>query len=237
MRKSICTEVRPDLMRILLIEDEIQLARKVVSSLEQAGHELRMTNCGEGALQILKDTAFDLLVVDIRLPGIDGFEVLRRLKENQISTRILMLTAAGDVQDKVTALRFGADDYLTKPFAMQELLARVDALGRRYPQEPTVTLRVADLVLDLSTQQLQRAGRRIELSPREFGLLRVFLREPGRIFSRTELCERIWHRQHEYDTKLVEVFVGRLRKKIDGASEVPLIKTVRHLGYGIGEQV
>lgn len=222
-------------MRILLVEDEIQLASKVVSSLEQRGHELRMTNCGETALQILDVFAFDLLVIDVRLPGIDGFEVLRQLRKKQISSRVLMLTAAGELHDKVNALQLGADDYLTKPFAMQELLARIEALGRRYPQEPKVTLRVGDLVLDLSTHQLHRAGRKIELSPRELALLRVLLREPGRIFSRTELCERIWHRQHEYDTKLVEVFVGRLRKKVDGASEVSLIKTVRHLGYSIEE--
>jgi len=224
-------------MRILVIEDEIQLARKVVSSLEQAGHDLRVTDRGEIALRVLDDTTFHLLVVDVRLPGIDGFEVLCQLKKKQISSRVLMLTAAGEIQDKVNAFRLGADDYLTKPFAMQELLARVEALGRRYPQEPAVKLKIADLVLDLSTHELQRAGRRIELSAREFALLRVLIREPGRIFTRTELCERIWHRQHEYDTKLVEVFVGRLRKKIDGASEVPLIKTVRHLGYGIAEPV
>ena len=224
-------------MRIFMIEDEIQLARKVVSSLEQAGHELKMTSRGEIALRMLDDTVFDLLVIDVRLPGIDGFEVLRQLREKQISSRVLMLTAADEVQDKVNALRLGADDYLTKPFAMQELLARVEALGRRFPQEPKVTLRVADLVLDLSTHQLRRAGRKIELSPRELALLRVLLREPGRIFTRAELCERIWQRQHEYDMKLVEVFIGRLRKKINGTSEMPLIKTVRHLGYSIGKPV
>jgi DNA-binding response OmpR family regulator len=220
-------------MRILVIEDEIQLARKVVSSLEQAGHEVRTTNRGETALNLLYDSAFDLLVIDVRLPGVDGFEVLRQLRSLQMTSRVLMLTAAGEVQDKVNALGLGADDYVTKPFAMQELLARVEALGRRYPQEPTVKLKVADLVLDLSAQQVHRAGRRIELSARELALLRILLREPGRVFTRTELCERIWHRQHDYDTKLVEVFVGRLRKKIDGTSEVSLIKTVRHLGYSI----
>jgi|SRR5215469_11447682 len=220
-------------MRILVIEDEIQLARKVVSSLEQAAHEVRMTNRGDTALHLLDDSAFDLLVIDVRLPGIDGFEVLRQLRNRQRTSRVLMLTAAGEVHDKVNALGLGADDYVTKPFAMQELLARVEALGRRYPQEPAVQLKIADLVLDLSSQQVHRAGRRIELSARESALLRILLREPGRVFTRTELCERIWHRQHDYDTKLVEVFVGRLRKKIDGASAVPLIKTVRHLGYSI----
>lgn len=220
-------------MQILVIEDEIQLARRVSSSLQQAGHELRTTNRGETALSLLENTTFDLLLIDVRLPGIDGFEVLRQLRRQKIASRVLMLTAAGDVQDKVNALRLGADDYLTKPFAMQELLARVEALGRRYPQEPTMTLKVADLVLDITTQRLHRGGREIELSAREFALLRVLVREPGRVFTRTELCERIWQRQHEYDTKLVEVFIGRLRKKIDGFSEVPLIKTVRHLGYGI----
>jgi DNA-binding response OmpR family regulator len=224
-------------MRILVIEDEIQLARKLVSGLEQAGHDLRMTNRGETALRVLDDTTFDLLVIDIRLPGIDGFEVLRQLKKKEMSSRVLMLTAAGELQDKVDALRLGADDYLTKPFAMQELLARVEALGRRYPQEPAVRLKIADLVLDLSTHELHRAGRRIELSARELALLRVLLREPGRIFTRTELCERIWHRHHEYDTKLIEVFIGRLRRKIDAPCEVPLIKTVRYLGYSITEPI
>jgi len=224
-------------MRILVIEDEIQLARKLVSGLEQAGHELRMTNRGETALQMLDHMTFDLLVIDVRLPGIDGLEVLRQLKKKEMSSRVLMLTAAGELEDKVNALQLGADDYLTKPFAMQELLARVEALGRRYPQEPAVKLKVADLVLDLSTHELRRAGRRIELSARELALLRVLLREPGRIFTRTELCERIWHRHHEYDTKLVEVFIGRLRKKIDAPCEVPLIKTVRYLGYSITEPI
>lgn len=220
-------------MQVLVIEDEIQLMRKISSSLEQASHEVQTTTRGENALSLLRDSYFDLLVVDVRLPGINGFEVLRELRKRQIPSRVLMLTAAGDVQDKVNALRLGADDYLTKPFAMQELLARVEALGRRYPDEAKLTLQVGDLTLDVATQQLTRAGRRIELSARELALLRVLMREPGRVFTRTELCERIWQRQHEYDTKLVEVFIGRLRKKIDGPFAVALIKTVRHIGYAI----
>ncbi len=220
-------------MRILVVEDETQLARQIASSLEQAGHELCLTNGGERALHRIQNSHFDLIVLDVRLPGIDGFEVLRQARKERLSSRVLMLTANGEVQDKVLALQLGADDYLTKPFAMQELLARVEALGRRYAEEPKLTLRVADLSLDLSSRELRRGGRKIDLSAREFALLRILLREPGRVFTRTELCERIWQRQHEYDTKLVEVFIGRLRKKIDGPSETPLIQTIRHIGYTI----
>jgi DNA-binding response OmpR family regulator len=141
-----------------------------------------------------------------------------------------VLTARGELNDRVTGLQLGADDYLAKPFAMQELLARVRALGRRYAEEPDVTLRVADLTLNLVDHEVQRAGQSIELSARELTLLKVLMREPGRIFTRIELCERVWEREHEYDTKLVEVFVGRLRKKVGSP---PLIQTVRHAGYTI----
>ena len=220
-------------MQILVIEDEIQLARKVVASLEQGAHHVQVATRGENALRVLDGSYFDLLILDVGLPGMNGLELLRELRARQIPSRVLMLTAAGELQDKVSALRLGADDYLTKPFAMQELVARVDALGRRYPQEPNVVLQVDDLSLDLSTHEVRRSGNRIELSAREFALLKVLLREPGRIFTRTELCERIWQRQHEYDTKLIEVFIGRLRKKIDDPFSRPLIKTVRHLGYSI----
>ena len=141
-----------------------------------------------------------------------------------------MLTVRGAVDDRVTGLQLGADDYLPKPFAMQELVARVRALGRRYPEEPSMSLRVADLTLDLATHNAYRGTQRIELSPRELMLLKVLMREPGRVFTRTELCERVWEHAHEYDTKLVEVFIGRLRKKI---GDPPVIHTVRHVGYTI----
>lgn len=166
------------------------------------------------------------------LPGIDGFEVLRRLRERRISSRVLMLTARGDVNDRVTGLQLGADHYLAKPFAMQELLARVRALGRRYAEEPALELRVHDLTFNLADQAVYRGNRHIELSSRELTLLKVMMREPERVFTRTELCERVWEREHEYDTKLVEVFIGRLRKKI---AAPPLVHTVRHIGYTIRE--
>jgi DNA-binding response OmpR family regulator len=166
------------------------------------------------------------------LPGIDGFEVLRRLRAAKIDARVLILTARGEVSDRVTGLGLGADDYLAKPFAMQELVARVSALGRRFPEKAPVELRLGDLVLNLVDRKLNRGPRRIELSARELTLLRVLMREPGRIFSRTELCERVWERDHEYGLKLVEAFISRLRKKIDSP---PLIHTVRYMGYTIRE--
>lgn len=217
-------------MHILVVEDEVRLSRHISSALMQAGHDPVVVHDGETALGEVEDKPFDLLVLDVGLPGIDGFEVLRRLRAKKMSHRVLILTARGELNDRVTGLQLGADDYLAKPFAMQELLARVRALGRRYAEEPEVTLRVGDLTLDLVQQEVHRGNRQIELSAREMTLLRVLMREPGRVFTRIELCERVWEREHEYDTKLVEVFIGRLRKKI-GAP--PLVHTVRHTGYTI----
>src|SRR6266480_898075 len=217
-------------MRILIVDDEVRLARHIASALTEAGHDPVIVHDGESAVKKAADIPFDLIVLDVGLPGIDGFEVLRRLREMGISTRVLVLTARGQVQDRVTGLELGADDYLAKPFAMQELVARVRALSRRFPEKPAIDLRVDDLVLNLADHTVHRAGRPIELSARELTLLKVMMREPGRVFTRTELCERVWERQHDYDMKLVEVFVGRLRKKI---GDPPLIHTVRHVGYTI----
>ena len=217
-------------MRILVVEDDIQLARQVGSALTEAGHDSVIVHNGERALDKAKETPFDLIVLDIILPGMDGFDILRHLRSQHMASRVLMLTARGEVKDRVTGLQLGADDYLPKPFVMRELVARVNALGRRYPEEPVLTLRVGDLTLDVVNHQVHRGSRRIELSARELMLLKVLMREPGRVFTRTELCERVWEHAHEYDTKLVEVFIGRLRKKI---GDPPLIRTVRYVGYTI----
>jgi DNA-binding response OmpR family regulator len=220
-------------MRILIIEDEAKLARHIASALTEAGHDPAIAHDGEVGVQKARETVFDLIVLDVGLPGMDGFAVLRRLRGTGLTARILMLTARGEVSDRVTGLQLGADDYLSKPFAMQELLARVRALGRRYAEEPALVLNVGDVTLHLADQQVHRGTRAIELSSRELTLLKTLMREPGRIFTRTELCERVWERKHEYDTKLVEVFIGRLRKKLDTP---PLIHTVRHVGYTIREE-
>src|SRR5205814_6065245 len=212
-------------MRVLVVEDEVRLARQIASALTEAGHDPIIVHDGERALREAASTPFVLIVLDIILPRMDGFNVLRHLHSQHIASRVLMLTARGEVKDRVTGLQLGADDYLPKPFAMTELVARVNALGRRYPEEPALSLRVGDLALDLVNHQVYRGSRRIELSARELMLLKVLMREPGRIFTRTELCERVWEHEHEYDTKLVEVFVGRLRKRI---GDHPLIRSVRY---------
>src|ERR1041385_8821530 len=199
-------------MRILVVEDDAQLARQIASALTEAGHDPTVVHDGERALDKTKQKPFDLMVLDVILPGIDGFDVLRHLRSEHMASRVLMLTARGEVKDRVTGLQLGADDYLPKPFAMGELVARVNALGRRYPEQPGLNLQVADLTLDLATHDVHRGANRIELSPRELMLLKVLMREPARVFTRTELCEQIWEHSHEYDTKLVEVFIGRLRR-------------------------
>jgi DNA-binding response OmpR family regulator len=219
-------------VRILIVEDEVPVARQIASALTEAGHDPKGVHDGEGALDEMRKTPFDLIVLDIILPGMDGFDVLRHLRSQHMTSRVLMLTARREVKDRVTGLQLGADDYLPKPFAMRELVARVNALGRRYPEEPVLNLQVGNLTLDLPTHDVHRGAERIELSPRELMLLKVLMREPGRVFTRTELCERVWEHEHEYDTKLVEVFIARLRKKI---GDPPLIHTVRYVGYTISE--
>jgi DNA-binding response OmpR family regulator len=217
-------------MRILVVDDDIRLSRQIATALIEAGHDPVVIHEGESALHQAANGHFDLIVLDIGLPQMDGFEVLRRLRSRHVASRVLVLTARGEVKDRVTGLQLGADDYLPKPFATQELVARVRALGRRYAEEPALDLRVGDLTFDLANHEVYRDTRQIELSARELMLLRVLMREPGRVFTRTELCERVWEHAHEYDTKLVEVFIGRLRKKI---GDPPLIHTIRHVGYTI----
>jgi DNA-binding response OmpR family regulator len=221
-------------MHILVVEDNIPLTRRISAALMQAEHDPIVIHDGESALHAAAEGVFDLIVIDIGLPRMDGFELLRRLRSLHVKSRVLMLTVRDEIKDRVTGLQLGADDYLAKPFSMSELVARINALGRRYPEEPVVTLQVGDLTLDLVDHEVYRDTRRIELSARELMLLKVLMREPGRVFSRTELCQRVWEHEHEYDTKLVEVFIGRLRRKI---GEPELIHTVRHVGYTIRQPV
>jgi len=221
-------------MRILVIEDERQLARHLSGALSRQGHTVSDQNDGALGLALALKEPPDLIVLDLGLPGMDGFEVLKRLHQAGCPARVLILTARGEIEDRVKGLKAGADDYLTKPFSMDELVARVEALGRR-GMTPTATdiLRLADLQMDVYHHRVTRAGQVIALSPREFELLLVLLQEPGRVFSRTELCERVWQRDHEYDTRTVEIFITRLRKKIDNGFAPQLLHTLRSVGYTI----
>ncbi|MBI2512490.1 MAG: response regulator transcription factor [Opitutae bacterium] len=218
-------------MRILVLEDEQQLARHIVSALTRHGHVATAEHDGNAGVRRALTDRPDLIVLDLNLPGLDGFGVLAQVRAGGGAARVLMLTARGEVEHRVAGLRAGADDYLAKPFAMDELLARIEALGRR-GTAPTAEdlLAVADLRVDAHRRTVARGGVPIELSPREFDLLLVLMQEPGRVFSRGEICERVWHREHEYHTRTVEIFIGRLRKKIDASGPV-LIHTVRSVGY------
>jgi len=222
-------------MRILVVEDEVKLAGHLARALEHDGHDPKIAYDGKVALVEARDGSYDLIILDVELPRMDGFEVLKQLRALGVGTRIIMLTARGETPDKIAGLTGGADDYLTKPFAMKELLARVNAVGRRFVSPTGPNLQVGGLKLKLDERQAYRGERCIELSERECALLEVLMREPTRIFSRVELSERVWSREHEYDTKLIEVFIGRLRKKLDDGSGEPMIKTVRHLGYTLRE--
>lgn len=221
-------------MRILVIEDEPQLARHVTRGLSRHGHEVAAVSDGAAGLQTALERPPDLIVLDLNLPSLDGFSVLARLREAKCPVRVIILTARGELEHRIKGLKAGADDYLAKPFSMEELVARVEALGRR-SAAPAASdlLQVADLQMDVQHRRVTRGGKIIQLSPREFDVLQVLMQESGRVFSRTELCERVWQRDHEYDTRTVEIFIARLRKKVDAGFNEALIHTQRSVGYSV----
>jgi len=224
-------------MRILVIEDERQLSRHVTHALERAGHSATARYDGAEGLAAALANPPDLVILDLNLPGLEGMAVLSGLREAASPARVLILTARGEVEHRIKGLKAGADDYMAKPFSMDELVARVEALGRR-GATPTAAdlLEVGDLHMDVHHRRVARSGRPVALSPRELDLLQVLMQEPGRVFSRTELCERVWQRDHEYDTRTVEIFITRLRKKVDAGFARPLIHTVRSIGYTISPE-
>lgn len=219
-------------MRILVIEDEPELARHISRALTRHGHVAAAVHDGAEGLRAALNDPPDLIVLDLNLPVLGGLEVLARLRQAGSPARVIILTARGEVEHRVRGLKAGADDYLAKPFSLDELMARVEAMGRR-GATPTAAdrLKIADLVMDVQHRRVTRAGKTVALSPREFDVLQVLMQEPGRVFSRTELCERVWQREHEYDTRTVEIFITRLRKKVDSTFAPPLIHTQRNVGY------
>ncbi len=223
-------------MYILMVEDERRLAQVVRKVLEEEGHTVDVAHDGEDGLAMAMDGSHDVIVLDILLPGIDGFEVCQRLRAGRVDTPVLLLTALDAVDDRVHGLDAGADDYLPKPFAFQELLARLRALGRRRVQarEPT-RLEVEDLALDLSRRRAERAGKSIELSPKEFSLLEFLMRNEGRVVTRSQILDHIWGYDYSPDSNLVDVYVTYLRRKVDRGHDRSLIRTVRGAGYALGD--
>ena len=223
-------------MYILVVEDERRLAQVVRKVLEEEGHTVDVAHDGEDGLAMAMDGSHDVIVLDILLPGIDGIEVCQRLRAGRVDTPILLLTALNAVDDRVRGLDAGADDYLPKPFAFQELLARLRALGRRRVQarEPD-QIQTADLVLDLRRRRAERAGKTIELSPKEFSLLEFLLRNEGRVVTRSQILDHVWGYDYSPDSNLVDVYVTYLRRKVDRGHKSSLIRTVRGAGYALGD--
>ena len=218
-------------MKLLVVEDDRTVGHYVKRGLEEAQYIADWATDGVVALEMLQATAYDLVVLDLRLPGMTGLEVLRTVRDRGQAMPILVLTAQDGVEFKVDALRAGADDYVTKPFAFEELLARIEALSRRPRQLSARLLTIADLELDLDAREVRRAGTAIELTPKEYTVLEYLMRHPGRVMSRTLITEYAWDYHFDPGTNIVDVVINRLRKKIDAGFPRKLVHTVRGVGY------
>jgi len=222
-------------MRVLIVEDEKTLANLIKEGLEDESFSVDIAYDGEEGLFLAENEPYDIIVLDIMLPKIDGIELLRRIRENRIKTPVLLLTAKSAIEDKVEGLNSGADDYLTKPFSFEELLARIRAILRRAFGETRNIVKVADLELNLDTHEVKRAGRKIELSSREYALLEYLVLNKNKLLTRTQITEHIYDYYFEFDSNVIDVTVARLRKKIDKGFEKKLIYTVRGAGYMVKE--
>ena len=219
-------------MRVLVVEDERKVANFIRQGLEEEGHTVEVAEDGADALdRLLASFPYDLVVLDVMLPRRDGLSVLKALRDKQVSTPVLLLTARDAVADKVAGLDLGADDYLTKPFAFDEFLARVRALLRRQAGQAAPALRLEDLTLDPATRGVSRGSRSIGLTTREFALLEYFMRNAGRVLTRPMIAEHVWAVDFDRESNVIDVYVGYLRRKIDGPGERPLLHTVRGAGY------
>lgn len=218
-------------MKILVVEDDRTVGQYVQRGLAEQQYHADLVGDGLEALRLISGGRYDLIVLDLRLPGMTGVEVLRTLRDRGNTTPILVLTAQDAVDTKVQALRAGADDYVTKPFAFEELLARVEALSRRPRQLASPVLVAGDLELDTATHQVRRSGEPIELTPKEYSVLEYLMRHPGRVMSRTLITEYAWDYHFDPGTNIVDVVINRLRKKIDSGHRQKLLHTVRGVGY------
>jgi two-component system, OmpR family, response regulator len=228
-------EERSGPVHILVVEDEQRLAFLLRRVLLEERHTVDLAHDGHTGLDLALSDTYDVVILDVMLPGIDGFEVCRQMRAERVMSPVLMLTARGSVEDRVTGLNVGADDYLTKPFAMEELLARINALLRRrdhrFDENPRLC--VGDLTLDLVGHEASRDGRIIELTAKEFALLEYLMRHPGRVLTRTQIVDAVWRYDMEALSNVVDIYIHYLREKIDQGFSHPLIKTVRGVGYKI----
>jgi heavy metal response regulator len=223
-------------MRVLLVEDERRISAYVKRGLEEEGYAVDAVYTGREVLDWADAAAYDLIILDILLPELDGISVCRELRRRGNHTPVLMLTARDTVDNRVAGLDAGADDYLVKPFAMKELLARLRAITRRNTEQPkTSALQVADLSLDTRTHQVRRGGKRIELVAKEYAVLECLMREPGRVLTRTMIAEHVWNYDTFNQSNVVDVYVRNLRRKIDDPFDKKLIRTLRGAGYSLSD--
>lgn len=224
-------------MRVLLVEDDREAALYLARALEEVGHGVSIAADGKEGLAEAQTNRFDVLIIDRMLPRIDGLALIETLRVKGISTPVLILSALGEVDDRVMGLQAGGDDYLTKPYAFTELLARVEALHRREGMEQGQTsYQVGDLVLDRLSRQVSRGGKNIQLQPREYRLLEYLMRHAGQVVTRTMLLENVWHYHFDPQTNVIDVHISRLRAKIDKNFEKTLLKTIRGAGYMIRDE-
>ncbi len=218
-------------MKLLVIEDEAKIASLLRKGLEEQGFKVDISGDGEDGLERATKNPYDAIVIDIMLPKRDGLSVLRSLRTRKVTAPVMIITARGDVNERVEGLNLGADDYMAKPFSMDEVVARVRALIRRVTGETITLYKVGDLMMNLVTREVTRGTRRVNLTAREFRLLEHLMRLPGQVVTRTQLIERVWEYHFDPGTNLVDVYIQRLRRKIDDGEEVKLIQTVRGVGY------
>ena len=218
-------------MRILVVEDEKKIASFISKGLAETGFNPHVCHRGDDALHLATAERFDAIVLDIMLPGRDGLSVLRQLREQHNTVPVILLTARDGLSERVEGLNLGADDYLAKPFSMEELIARLRAIRRRLSGGGLNIQRYEDLTLNLITREVSRAGCRIDLTAREYALLEYLMRSPGRVLTRTQICEQVWDYHFDPGTNVVDVCIQRLRRKLDDGHDVKLIQTVRGVGY------
>jgi two-component system copper resistance phosphate regulon response regulator CusR len=222
-------------VKVLVIEDDRTVGQFVQRGLEEQGMQVDLIDEGIGGLKLASEGNYDLIVLDLRLPGLSGVELLRTARDRGVTTPVLILTAQDAVESKVQALKIGADDYVTKPFAFEELLARVEAVSRRPKSIAPAVLKIADLRIDTASREVRRANTPIELTPKEYAVLEYLARNPGRVLSRTLITEYAWDYHFDPGTNIVDVVINRLRKKVDFRRNPKLIHTVRGVGYVLKE--